>query len=63
LTWNLAAHSAYDFEEFAQGIMKAYSDCKTVVYMDKLANFSGTIQRFLNVAADTPGADHFHEYR
>jgi hypothetical protein len=59
----IPAHSAFDFEEFAQGIMKSYNDCKTVVILDKFANFSSTIQRFLNVAADTPGADHFSEYR
>jgi hypothetical protein len=63
LVVNHAAHSAFDFEEFADGIRKSYYDCKFVEYVDKFGNFSSTIQRFLNVAADTLGADHFNEYR
>jgi hypothetical protein len=63
LVINLAAHSAFDFNEFAAGIKKAYSECKLVERIDKFANFSSTIERFLNVAADTFGADHFSQYR
>jgi hypothetical protein len=43
--------------------MNAYHDCKIVEYVKSFANFSATIERFLNVAADTPGADHFNQYR
>jgi hypothetical protein len=60
---NFAAHSAFDFHEFAAGIKKAYSDCKLVEKIDKFGNFSSTINGFLNVAADTFGADHFSQYR
>jgi hypothetical protein len=63
LVVHLAAHSAFDYNEFAAGIKKAYYDCKLVEKIDKFANFSSTVNPFLNVAADTFGADHFSQYR
>jgi hypothetical protein len=57
------AHSAMDFEEFAEGLKRAYSDLKFVELLNKFTNFSDTVQPLLNTANTTEGADHFNEFR
>ena len=53
LCWT--ANSAYDFEELAINLKRAFSDCKIVEALEKFTNFSATIDPFLNVASKTPG--------
>ena len=58
-----AAHSAFDFEEFAACLKKAYADCKVVEKLEKFTNFTDTVKNLLNNASTTPGADNFSEFR
>ena len=61
----LAANSAYDFEEFAACLKKAFTDCKHVEYLEKFTNFSETVEPLLNTASTTPGfwnSDLVHAY-
>jgi hypothetical protein len=58
-----AGHSALDFEEFAEGLKRAYSDCKVVEQLEKFTNFTGAVEDLLNTANTTEGADHFSDFR
>ena len=51
----LTGHSAYDFEEFAEALKKAYKDCTHVEALEKFTNFTKTVDKFLNVASQTEG--------
>jgi hypothetical protein len=52
-----------DFEEFASALQRAFDDCKVVERVTRFANFSETVQPYLNTASTTEGADHFNEFR
>jgi hypothetical protein len=58
----ISAHSAYNFEEMARCLKKAFLDIQHVEALEKFINFKGAVLPFLNKAASTPGMCSSHPF-
>jgi hypothetical protein len=55
VTWNFTGHSAYNYEETAECLRKAFTDIQHIEVLHKFINFTEAVRPLVNVAAETEG--------